>query len=71
LRFFCEAIESRVWLASNTRKHSDGTKITNAERFALAMSRIGGKRLTYADLTGKDADALHSSTTGTGQTTQA
>jgi hypothetical protein len=55
----------------NTRKHSDGTKMTNAERFALVMSRIGGKRLTYADLTGKDADALHSSTTGTGQTTQA
>jgi len=31
------------------------------------MSRVGGKRLTYAELTGKDADALHMSTAGTGE----
>jgi hypothetical protein len=42
----------------------------DAQRFALAMSQIGDKRLTYAELTGKDADALHSSTAGTGQTAQ-
>jgi transposase-like protein len=45
--------------------------LNNAQRFALAMSQIGGKRLTYAELTGKDADSLHTSPTGTGQTTQA
>jgi transposase-like protein len=53
----------------NNRKDGD-RKLTDADRFALAMSQIGGKRLTYAELTGKDADALHPSTTGTGQTTQ-
>jgi hypothetical protein len=49
----------------NNRKGMD-----NAQRFALAMSQIAGKRLTYAELTGKDADALHSSTTGTGEASQ-
>ena len=46
-------------------------KADDAYRFDLAVSQIVGKRLTYAELTGKDADALHSPTTGTGQTTQA
>jgi len=48
----------------NNRKES------NFQRFALAMSQIAGKRLTYAELTGKDADALHSPTTGTGEASQ-
>ncbi len=39
--------------------------MNDADRFSLAMSRIAGKRLTYSELTGKDADALHSSGTGT------
>jgi len=47
----------------NNRKGMD-----DSQRFALAMSQIAGKRLTYAELTGKDADALHSPTTGTGET---
>lgn len=51
----------------NHRKDGD-RKLTDADRFALAMSQIGGKRLTYAELTGKDADALHSPTTGAGKT---
>jgi transposase-like protein len=46
-------------------------KISDSDRFAMAMAQIGGKRLTYAELTGKDADALHSSSTGTGQTARA
>jgi transposase-like protein len=45
-------------------------KDSNFQRFALAMSQIGGKRLTYAELTGKDADALHSPTAGTGEASQ-
>jgi hypothetical protein len=52
-------------------RYNNRKGMTDAQRFALAMSQIGGKRLTYAELTGKDADALHSSPTGTGQTTQA
>jgi hypothetical protein len=31
------------------------------------MAKVANKRLTYAMLTGKDADALHHSTAGTGQ----
>ena len=31
------------------------------------MSQIFGKRLTYAELTGKGVDALHYETTGTRQ----
>jgi len=42
-------------------------KITPADRFALAMSQVAGKRLTYSELTGKDTDSLHTSETGTGE----
>lgn len=31
----------------------DGDKVTDAERFSLAVSQIIGKRLTYQELTGK------------------
>ena len=41
--------------------------LNDSQRFTLAMSKIAGKRLTYAELTGKDIDTLHSSPTGTGQ----
>jgi transposase-like protein len=50
----------------NNRKTKDNP-LTDSDRFVLAMSRVGGKRLTYCELTGKDADALHTSTAGTGQ----
>ncbi len=45
----------------NNRKGND------SDRFALAMSQIAGKRLTYAELTGKDTDTLHTSPTGAGK----
>jgi transposase-like protein len=35
-------------------------KVSDSERFALAMSQVVGKRLTYSELTGKDTDTLHS-----------
>jgi hypothetical protein len=41
----------------NTRKHRDGEVITDAERFSVAVSQIVGKRLTYAELTGKTGEA--------------
>ena len=43
-------------------------RITDSNRFALAMNQISGKRLTYAELTGKGVDSLYHDTTGTGQT---
>jgi transposase-like protein len=46
----------------NTRKDENGRKITDAERFAEAMSRVDGHRLTYAQLTGKDQSPRHEST---------
>jgi transposase-like protein len=38
----------------NLRSRSD-EKITNADRFALALSNVSGKRLTWNELTGKGA----------------
>jgi transposase-like protein len=37
----------------NSRKDEDGNKISDFERFKLALSQIAGKRLTYAEVTGK------------------
>jgi transposase-like protein len=49
----------------NTRKDENGAKISDAARFAEAMSRVDGHRLTYAQLTGKEQSPRHEST-GTG-----
>jgi transposase-like protein len=37
----------------NNRKHENGTKITDGERFSKALSLVAGKRLTFAEVTGK------------------
>jgi transposase-like protein len=37
----------------NNRKDVDGNKLTDADRFDIAVSQIIGKRLTYAEVTGK------------------
>jgi transposase-like protein len=50
----------------NTRKDENGAKISDGARFANAMSRVGGHRLTYSQLTGKDESPRHE-TTGTGE----
>jgi transposase-like protein len=52
----------------NNRKDGD-RKITDAQRFAVAMSGLAGRRLTYSELTGKDESPRHE-TTGTGETEQ-
>ena len=39
----------------NNRATKDNP-LTDADRFALAVSQITGKRLTYVELTGKDGD---------------
>ncbi|WP_218575371.1 hypothetical protein [Limnoglobus roseus] len=41
----------------NNRKHCDEAK-TNGERFTELLGAIGGKRLTYSHLTGKDRPEL-------------
>jgi transposase-like protein len=37
----------------NTRKDKSGKKLTDGDRFSLALSQIAGKRLTFAEVTGK------------------
>jgi transposase-like protein len=53
----------------NNRATKDN-KLTDADRFALLMMQVAGKRLTYAQLTGKDADAVCHPEAGTGQEEQ-
>ena len=50
----------------NNRATKDNP-LDDADRFHLAMSQVAGRRLTYAQLTGKGTDALHGSAAGTGQ----
>ncbi|MGB3630407.1 MAG: transposase [Terracidiphilus sp.] len=50
----------------NNRPTKDN-KITDSDRFPLAMSQVAGKRLTYAKLTGKDTDSACHPEAGTGQ----
>src|SRR5437879_10540591 len=37
----------------NNRKDADGNKLSDSDRFQLALSQIAGKRLTFAEVTGK------------------
>jgi hypothetical protein len=39
----------------NNRKRANGTTMTDAERFDLAVSNIIGKRIMYKELTGKES----------------
>jgi hypothetical protein len=41
----------------NTRKGLAGKKLSDGERFQMALSQISGKRLTFAEVTGKTPDA--------------
>jgi hypothetical protein len=38
----------------NHRKDADGNKMTDADRFNAALPGIAGRRLTFAELIGKD-----------------
>jgi len=51
----------------NNRKRADKSPMNDADRFKLAMSQVAGRRLTYADLPGKDESPRHVPT-GTGET---
>jgi len=50
----------------NNRATKDNP-LNDSDRFALAMSQVAGRRLTYADLTGKNESPRHVPT-GTGET---
>jgi hypothetical protein len=50
----------------NNRATKDN-KLTDADRFALLMLMVAGKRLTYAQLTCKDSNEPHHPEAGTGQ----
>ncbi len=50
----------------NNRATKDN-RLTDADRFALVMSQVAGKRLTYAELTGKDIDSVCHEEAETGQ----
>jgi transposase-like protein len=50
----------------NNRATKDN-KLTDTDRFACAMAQVAGRRLTYAELTGKDLDDVSHPEAGTGQ----
>jgi transposase-like protein len=50
----------------NNRATKDNP-LNDADRFALVMSQVGGKRLTYKDLTGKTGPTSHHASAGAGQ----
>jgi hypothetical protein len=56
----------RITLMSKCFSYNNRKNKNDADRFALAMSQIAGKRLTYAELTGKN-QSPRSSATGTGE----
>ena len=41
----------------NNRKDAAGKKLNDSDRFELALSQIAGKRLTFAEVTGKVGQA--------------
>jgi transposase-like protein len=50
------------------RYNNRGSKdepVNDSQRFAIAMSQLGGKRLTYSELTGKDIDSVYHPATET------
>jgi len=55
-------LDEQVFRFNNRKERS--RKISDKERFTRVMSQVFGKRLTYAELTGKDGSPRHE-TTGT------
>jgi hypothetical protein len=53
--------------AEQTFRFNNRKDMNDGQRFALAMSQIDGKRLTYTELTGKDQSPRHE-VTGTRET---
>ena len=43
-------------------RYNNRKELNDEQRFNLAMSQVAGKRLTYAELTGKDESPRHEAT---------
>jgi len=69
----CADVDSRIDATLDEqvfRLNNRATKanpLNDCDRFALIMAQVAGKRLTYAQLTGKEVDALHHEAIGTEQ----
>jgi hypothetical protein len=50
-------VDEQVFRFNNRGGKKKEERITDAQRFSLALSQIVGKRLTYKELTGKTGDA--------------
>ncbi len=59
-------LDEQVFRFNNRGGKKAQERITDSDRFITAMSRVNGKRLTYAQLTGKGVDSLHHPAAGTG-----
>ena len=47
-------VDEQAFRFNNRGGRTKETRITDAQRFEVALSRLAGKRLTYAELTGKE-----------------
>jgi transposase-like protein len=57
------------YLDEQSFRFNNRKNMNDSQRFALAMSQIGGKRLTYSELTGKDESPRYEAT-GAGEASQ-
>ena len=46
-------LDEQVWRFNNRGGKKKADRITDADRFVMACSQVTGKRLTFAELTGK------------------
>jgi len=60
-------LDEQVFRFNNRGGKKREERVTDSERFVRAMSLASGKRLTYAQLTGKGTDSLHHQTAVQGQ----
>ncbi len=60
-------LDEQVFRFNNRGGKKPEEHISDSERFTRAMSLASGKRLTYAQLTGKGVDSLHHSAAGPGE----
>ena len=59
-------LDEQIFRFNNRGGKKPAERVADSERFVKAMSMASGKRLTYAQLTGKGVDSLHHSAAGTG-----
>jgi hypothetical protein len=51
-------VNEQVW-RYNHRKDEDGKPMKDADRFTLLCSQVGGRRLTWNKVTGKENAVVH------------